>query len=124
MEDKDKCIIYANCGRDCTRCAAKEAKEKARKMKPRETTIFEGEDAEKLAAKGFKNYKTYKCPVCNWIVADSSVLGIRISNFCENCGQALDSGKNKKLERVIQKIKNYGKWGKKYAETYHHDQHR
>lgn len=58
---------------------------------PRKTTIFEGTQAEKLAAKGLKNYETYKCPVCNWIVADRSVLGIKISNFCENCGQALET---------------------------------
>lgn len=59
---------------------------------PRKTTIFEGTQAEKLAAKGLKNYETYKCPVCNWIVADRSfVTGIKISNFCENCGQALET---------------------------------
>lgn len=85
------CKIYENCGRDCTHCAAEEAKQKARKMEPRRTTIFEGTQAEKLAAKGLKNHETYKCPVCNWIVADRSVLGIRISNFCENCGKALET---------------------------------
>ena len=58
---------------------------------PRKTTIFEGTQAEKLAAKGITNYETYKCPVCNWIVADRSVLGIKISNYCEKCGQALDT---------------------------------
>ena len=41
--------------------------------------------------KGIKNYETYKCPVCNWIVEDKSVLGIRISNYCGNCGQALET---------------------------------
>lgn len=56
---------------------------------PRKTTIFEGTQAEKLAAKGLKNYETYKCPVCNWIVADRKLTGFKISNFCENCGQAL-----------------------------------
>lgn len=54
MGDMDKCMIYANCGRDCTHCAVKEATGKAKKMKPRKTTIFEGKDAEKLAAKGLK----------------------------------------------------------------------
>lgn len=59
---------------------------------PRKTTIFEGEQAEKLAAKGLPNYETYKCPVCSWIVADRSfITGIKISNFCENCGQALET---------------------------------
>lgn len=58
---------------------------------PRKTTIFEGEQAEKLAAKGLKNYETYKCPVCNWIVADRKLTGFKISNFCENCGQALET---------------------------------
>ena len=53
------CKIYQNCGRDCTHCAAEEAKKKARKMEPRKTTIFEGEQAEKLAAKGLKNFETY-----------------------------------------------------------------
>lgn len=67
------------------------ALEKRIAIKPRKTTIFEGERAAKRAAKGIKNYETYKCPVCNWIVADRSVLGIRISNYCENCGQALDT---------------------------------
>lgn len=86
------CKIYENCGRDCTHCAAEEAKKKARKMEPRKTTIFEGTQAEKLAAKGLKNYETYKCPVCNWIVADRSfITGFKISNFCENCGQALET---------------------------------
>ena len=85
------CKIYENCGRDCTHCAAEEAKKKARKMEPRKTTIFEGTQAEKLAAKGLKNYETYKCPVCNWIVVNKSVLGERIKNFCENCGQALET---------------------------------
>lgn len=86
------CKIYENCGRDCTHCAAEEAKKKARKMEPRKTTIFEGTQAEKLAAKGLKNYETYKCPVCNWIVADRSfITGVKISNFCENCGQALET---------------------------------
>ena len=86
------CMIYENCGRDCTLCASEEAKKKARKMEPRKTTIFEGEQAEKLAAKGLKNYETYKCPVCSWIVADRSfITGIKISNFCKNCGQALET---------------------------------
>lgn len=86
------CKIYEGCGRDCTHCEAAEAKKKARKMAPRKTTIFEGEQAEKLAAKGLKNYETYKCPVCSWIVADRSfITGIKISNFCENCGQALET---------------------------------
>lgn len=85
------CKIYEDCGRDCTHCAAQEAKKKARKMEPRKTTIFEGEQAEKLAAKGLKNYETYKCPVCNWIVADRRLTGFTISNFCENCGQALET---------------------------------
>lgn len=85
------CKIYENCGRDCTHCAAEEAKKKGRKMEPRKTTIFEGEQAEKLAAKGLKNYETYKCPVCNWIVADRKLTGFKISNFCENCGQALET---------------------------------
>ncbi len=59
---------------------------------PRKTTIFEGTQAEKLAAKGLQNYETYKCPVCNWIVADRSFIkGIKISNFCQNCGQALET---------------------------------
>lgn len=58
---------------------------------PRKTTIFEGTQAEKLAAKGLKNYETYKCPVCNWIVADRKLTGFKISNFCENCGQALET---------------------------------
>ena len=43
------CKIYEDCGRDCTHCAAEEAEKKARKMEPRKTTIFEGEQAEKLA---------------------------------------------------------------------------
>lgn len=86
------CKIYENCGRDCTHCVAEEAKKKARKMEPRKTTIFEGEQAEKLAAKGLPNYETYKCPVCSRIVADRSfITGIKISNFCENCGQALET---------------------------------
>lgn len=85
------CKIYEGCGRDCTHCEAAEAKKKAQKMEPRKTTIFEGARAEKLADKGLKNYETYKCPVCNWIVADRRVSGIRISNFCENCGQALET---------------------------------
>lgn len=85
------CKAYENCGRDCTHCEAAEAKKKARKMEPRKTTIFEGTQAEKLAAKGLPNYETYKCPVCNMIVANRSVSGIRISNFCENCGQALET---------------------------------
>lgn len=58
---------------------------------PRKTNIFEGTRAEKLADRGLPDYETYKCPVCNCIVADRSVLGIRISNFCENCGQALET---------------------------------
>lgn len=59
---------------------------------PRKTTIFEGTQAEKLAAKGLPNYETYKCPVCSWIVADRSfITGIKISNFCKNCGQALET---------------------------------
>lgn len=86
-----ECKIYENCGRDCVHCEVEEAKKKARKMEPRKTTIFEGEQAEKLASKGLPNYETYKCPVCNRIVADRSVLGIKISNFCENCGQALET---------------------------------
>lgn len=87
------CKIYENCGRDCTHCAAEEAKKKARKMAPRKTTIFEGEQAEKLEAKGLPNYETYKCPVCNRIVADRSfITGIKISNFCGGCGQALETG--------------------------------
>ena len=83
------CKIYEQCSRDCTHCTAQEAMKKAEKMQPRKATIFEGAHAEKLAAKGLPNYETYKCPVCNRIVADRSVLGIRISNYCENCGQAL-----------------------------------
>lgn len=86
------CKIYELCGRDCTHCAAEEAKKKAKKMQPRKTTIFEGTQAEKLAAKNLPNYETYKCPICNWIVADRSfITGIKISNFCQNCGQALDT---------------------------------
>lgn len=86
------CKIYEGCGRDCTNCVAEEAKRKAKKMQQRKTTIFEGTQAEKLAAKGLQNYETYKCPVCNWIVADRSfITGIKISNFCQNCGQALDT---------------------------------
>ena len=91
MGKEVSCKIYELCGRDCTHCTAEEAKKKAKKMQPRKTTIFEGAQAEKLAAKGMKNYETYKCPICNWIVADRRVLGIRISNYCENCGQALDT---------------------------------
>lgn len=33
------CKIYEMCGRDCTHCAVEEAKRKAKKMKPRKTTI-------------------------------------------------------------------------------------
>ena len=58
---------------------------------PRKTTIFEGEQAEIAETKGLINFKTYKCPVCNWIVVNKSILGARIKNFCENCGQALDT---------------------------------
>lgn len=85
------CKIYENCGRDCTHCAAEEAKKKAKKMQPRKTTIFEGEQAEIAKTKGLINFETYKCPVCNWIVVNKSILGARIKNFCENCGQALDT---------------------------------
>lgn len=85
------CKVYENCSRDCSHCEAEAAKKKARKMEPRKTTIFEGKDAEKLEAKGIENYETYKCPVCNQIVVDRSVLGIRIYNFCKNCGQALET---------------------------------
>lgn len=57
------CKIYELCGRDCTHCATEEAKKKAKKMQ-----------------------------ICNWIVADRSfITGIKISNFCQNCGQALDT---------------------------------
>lgn len=93
------CRIYEKCGRDCTHCVAQEAIEKARKMKPRRTTIFEGERAERCKERGITNYETYKCPVCNWIVVDRSVLGIRISNFCKNCGQALESEEFKRREK-------------------------
>ena len=58
---------------------------------PRKTTIFEGEQAEIVKTKGLINFETYKCPVCNWIVVNKSVLGERIKNFCENCGQALET---------------------------------
>lgn len=93
------CKIYESCGRDCTHCGAEEAKKKAKKMKPRKTTIFEGEQAEKLAANNLPNYETYKCPVCNGFVVDRSVLGIRIFNFCKNCGQALETEVAKELGR-------------------------
>lgn len=66
-------------------------KEKGKEDAAEKNDYFRGAQAEKLAAKGMKNYETYKCPICNWIVADRSVLGIRISNYCENCGQALDT---------------------------------
>ena len=92
------CKIYEGCGRDCTHCTAEEAKKKARKMQPRKTTSFEGQQAEKLAAKGLTNYETYKCPVCNWIVVDRSVLGIRIHNYCQNCGQALETETTKEQD--------------------------
>lgn len=85
------CKIYEMCGRDCTHCAAEEAKKKARKVKPRKTTIFEGEQAQKLAAKNIPNYETYKCPVCNCIVVDRNINGIRIFNYCKYCGQALET---------------------------------
>lgn len=91
MEKGINCKIYEGCGRDCDHCAAEEAKEKAKKMQPRRATIFEGAQAEKLAAKNLPNYETYKCPVCNRIVVDRSISGIRIFNYCKNCGQALDT---------------------------------
>lgn len=68
------------------------ALEKRIAIKPKKTTIFEGAKAEELAAKGLKNYETYKCPICNWIVADRSFIqGMRVYNYCQNCGQALDT---------------------------------
>lgn len=45
------CRIYEKCSRDCTHCEAQEAVEKARKMKPRRTNIFEGESG-KMQGKG------------------------------------------------------------------------
>lgn len=93
------CKIYENCGRDCAHCTAEEAKKKTKKMQPRKTTIFEGAKAEKLAAKGLKNYETYKCPICNWIVADRSFIqGMMVYNYCQNCGQALDTEITKEQE--------------------------
>lgn len=86
-----KCKINEKCGWQCDYCTAAEAKEKAQKMKPRKTTIFEGKDAEKLAAKNLPNFVTYKCPVCNRSVSDRGFMGIRIKNYCENCGQAMDT---------------------------------
>lgn len=100
------CKIYENCGRQCDYCAAEEAKKKAKKMKPRKTTIFEGKDAEKLAAKNLPNYETYKCPMCNRIVSRHGYIpelnsrGVIISNYCENCGQALDTETTKEQETI------------------------
>lgn len=91
MGKEINCKIYEVCGRDCTNCAAAEAQRKASKIKPRYTTIFEGTQAEKLAAKNLPNYKTYKCPICNFIVAERGFTGLRVHNYCQNCGQALDT---------------------------------
>lgn len=91
MGKEISCKIYWECGRDCTHCEAEEALKKAGKMQPRKTTILEGVQAEKLAERNIPNFETYKCPVCNRIVTYRSVLGIRIYNYCGNCGQALET---------------------------------
>ena len=62
----------------------------------RKTTIFEGKDAEKLAAKGLPNFETYKCPKCGRSVAERTLArtlhpdGYIKHKFCNNCGQAID----------------------------------
>ena len=48
------CKIYENCGRDCTHCAAEEAKKKARKMAPRKTTMQQDCSGSELY-NGYKN---------------------------------------------------------------------
>lgn len=74
----------------------REARERQQAVPARKTTIFEGKDAEKLAAKGLPNYETYKCPKCGRIVVESTAAkslhpdGFMKKNYCEKCGQAID----------------------------------
>jgi transcription elongation factor Elf1 len=73
-----------------------EAIEKQVGKKPRYTTIFEGEKAEKLKQKKLPNYEIYKCPICNYSVAERTFVtslypdGFIKDNYCSNCGQKLD----------------------------------
>ena len=113
MEDKLRCIQRSNqgiCTNQCGKCdllkegtslieaygVAILALEKQIPQKQRLTTIFEGERAEKLKEKGIENYQTYKCPVCNCIVAKKTFAsklhpdGWIKQNYCDTCGQKLD----------------------------------
>lgn len=74
----------------------REAVERQQAIPARKTTIFEGKDAEKLAAKGLPNFETYKCQKCGRSVAERTLArtlhpdGYIKHKFCSNCGQAID----------------------------------
>ena len=74
----------------------KNAMDKQKAIKPRYTTIFEGEKAEKLKAKNLPNFEIYKCPICNNSVAERTFAtslypgGFIKDNYCSDCGQKLD----------------------------------
>lgn len=73
-----------------------ESREKQIAKKPRYTTIFEGEKAEKLKAKNLPNFEIYKCPICNNSVAERTVVislypsGFIKDNYCRQCGTKID----------------------------------
>lgn len=73
-----------------------EALEKQVAKKPRYTTIFEGEKAEKLKAKNLPNFEIYKCPICNNSVAERTFAtslhpgGFIKDNYCSKCGKKMD----------------------------------
>lgn len=79
----------------------REAREKRQALPPRKTTIFEGKDAEELAAKKIPNYETYKCPKCNRTVVDRTAArslypdGFIKHKYCDKCGQGIDWSKEK-----------------------------
>lgn len=79
---------------------ASEALEKQVAKKPRYTTIFEGEKAEKLKAKNLPNFEIYKCPICNNSVAERTFAtslhpgGFIKDNYCRNCGKKMDWSKD------------------------------
>lgn len=62
--------------------------DKATPKKPIHCYIFE--DVEKVERKGIRNFKTYRCSVCNGIVNNKNHRGEQMNAYCPFCGQAID----------------------------------
>lgn len=76
----------------------REAMKRQQAILPQKAFILEGKLAERAARMGMKNYETYRCPECNKIVAERTLMtnvypdGFEKYEFCRDCGQHIDWG--------------------------------